>query len=66
MSTTSLSAALAAAELTEQDRIIEEALINFATRNMKRVMHVLKCKPYVQESTISQESGSLYASLHGR
>jgi hypothetical protein len=55
MSSISLNAPLAAAELTKQDQIIEEALINYA-EFMKRVIHVLRCEPYVQESTEAKKA----------
>jgi hypothetical protein len=40
--------------MSEVDRIIEAALLNhaeFATRQMSRVMRVMRCEPYVREST---------------
>jgi hypothetical protein len=44
--------------MSEVDRVIEAALLNhaeFAARQMSRVMRVMRCEPYVRESTDAKE-----------
>jgi hypothetical protein len=59
MSTNLLEVPAPAPALREADRTIEAALINyaeFAALNMKRVMHVMGCEPYVRESTKAKKT----------